>query len=132
MTPKTARQLGIRLDPEQSQRVAAFEAQTGVEGVTLFRNAGLAALTYFEDHKEISFPLRIISIAAGGKDSTTAGKDSTDYRSIPPPVSPGLNQLPALEPVILPTTAHEAEMLRKGAAMRKAARSPRSAKPDRK
>lgn len=111
MSTKTARQLGIRLDPEQSKRVTDFEAQTGVEGVTLFRNAGLAALTYFEEHKEIRFPLRIISI----------GK-ATDYRSIQPPATSILNQTPALEPVILPTTAHEAELLRKGGAMRKAAR----------
>lgn len=77
----------------------------------------------------------VISKASASSLLTTSGKEESfqsDYRSIPPPTTSHLNQTPALEPVILPTTAHEAEMLRKGAAMRKAARSQRTAKPDHK
>lgn len=54
------RNLGIRLDVALTERLEAFERRTGVSGVTLGRNAIEAALTFFEAHGKISFPLVVI------------------------------------------------------------------------
>ena len=52
--------IGGRVDVHTDIRLSRFEANTGVERVTLARNAILAALTYYEETGKISFPLRMI------------------------------------------------------------------------
>lgn len=52
--------IGMRVDQETERRLAHFEQVTGVESVTLARNATIAALDYFETHGRISFPLILI------------------------------------------------------------------------
>lgn len=48
------------MDIHTDIRLSRFEADTGVERVTLARNAILAALIYYEENGKISFPLRMI------------------------------------------------------------------------
>lgn len=57
---KEPRNLGIRLDPELTERLERFEKRTGVTAVTLGRNALAAALDYFESRGKITFPLHVI------------------------------------------------------------------------
>ncbi|MBL9115550.1 MAG: hypothetical protein JNJ83_11140 [Verrucomicrobiaceae bacterium] len=77
MNTKTARNLGIRLDPQTSERLDRFETVTGVPAATLGRNAIQAALDYFATNGYLSFPLTVIP--------------KSDYQ----PPSPELNARPA-------------------------------------
>lgn len=52
--------IGVRVDEEVDERLLHFEAKTGIERVTLARNALLAALNFYEENGKISFPLQII------------------------------------------------------------------------
>ena len=52
--------IGVRVDGEVDERLQHFEANTGIERVTLARNALLAALNFYEKNGKISFPLRVI------------------------------------------------------------------------
>jgi len=52
--------IGIRVDPEVDGRLSVFETSTGIERVTLARNAMLAALDFYEKHGRISFPLHVV------------------------------------------------------------------------
>lgn len=63
MKPKTLKDktLGVRIDADTVQRLEEFQERTGVEPVTLTRNAMLAALDYFEEHGTIVFPIRMVT-----------------------------------------------------------------------
>jgi hypothetical protein len=58
-TMKNARNLGLRLDQTTTDRLAAFESATKIEGVTLARAALEAALDAFQTTGKIAFPLRM-------------------------------------------------------------------------
>lgn len=60
MSTKNARQVGIRFDAAANARLTRFEASTGVEAVTLARNATLACLDFFEQHGYLSFPIVVV------------------------------------------------------------------------
>ena len=76
------RNMGLRLDPILSSTLAEFENSTGVEGTTLARNSLKAALTYWQQHGHISFPL-VLSEASTGTHSTgthSTGTHSTEKK----------------------------------------------------
>lgn len=52
--------IGVRIDEATDLRLSEFEKRTGVERVTLARNAMLAALLYYETTGRISFPLVLV------------------------------------------------------------------------
>lgn len=60
MSTKNARILGIRLDEHDAQRVAKFEQQTHIEGVSLARAALRSALDYYETTGTLTLPLKIV------------------------------------------------------------------------
>jgi hypothetical protein len=60
MSTKNARQVGIRFDAAANARLTRFEQSTGVEAVTLARNATLACLDFFEQHGYLSFPIVVV------------------------------------------------------------------------
>ena len=57
---KKPRNLGVRLDPALTERLARIEQKTGVNGATIARNAIEAALNYFDKHGKLIFPLHIV------------------------------------------------------------------------
>jgi len=59
MTAKT-KVIGVRVDEATDARLAKFERETGVERVTLARNAMIAALDYYDRAGRISFPLVLV------------------------------------------------------------------------
>jgi hypothetical protein len=59
MSTKT-KVIGVRVDQEVDRRLLDFEANTGIERVTLARNALLAALDFYEANGRITFPLQVI------------------------------------------------------------------------
>jgi hypothetical protein len=71
MSTKTARTLSIRLDQTDTQHLADFEDRTGVDGVTLGRNALRACLAYFQAGGTITFPL-VLNPAHSGTDPIPA------------------------------------------------------------
>lgn len=68
---KKTKIIGIRIDEDTDARLEAFERQTGVERVTLARNAMVAALNYYEEAGRISFPL--VLVEPGNLGAATAG-----------------------------------------------------------
>jgi hypothetical protein len=76
MTTKS-KVIGVRVDPATDARLAKFETETGVERVTLARNAMLAALDYYEKRGRISFPLLLIEPTQHPTSSKT-GEDKTN------------------------------------------------------
>lgn len=54
---KNARNLGLRLDQQTTDRLTAFENATKIEGVTLARAALEAALDAYQSTGKIAFPL---------------------------------------------------------------------------
>jgi hypothetical protein len=54
------RNLATRLKGPLKDRVAHFEATTGVEGTTLVTNLLEAAMNYFDEHGSITFPLVVV------------------------------------------------------------------------
>jgi hypothetical protein len=57
---ETARNLATRLKSPLKDKVANFEATTGVEGTTLVTNLLEAAMDYFAEHGSITFPLVVV------------------------------------------------------------------------
>jgi hypothetical protein len=57
MSTKNARTLSIRLDATENENLTKFEETTGIDGVSLGRNALRACLTYFQHGGTITFPL---------------------------------------------------------------------------
>jgi hypothetical protein len=57
MSTKNARTLSIRLDASETENLAKFEQATGIDGVSLGRNALRACLAYFNKGGTITFPL---------------------------------------------------------------------------
>jgi hypothetical protein len=64
MSPKNARTLSIRLDATDTAALADFEDRTGVDGVTLGRNALRACISYFQSGGTITFPLVLLPAAS--------------------------------------------------------------------
>lgn len=60
MNENKTKVIGVRVDVHTDTRLSRFEAETGVERVTLARNAILAALIYYDETGKISFPLRMV------------------------------------------------------------------------
>lgn len=54
---KKTYQLGVRMDEDLLARLRAFEKQTGISSSALARATLESALDYFEEEKEIVFPL---------------------------------------------------------------------------
>lgn len=52
--------IGVRVDEEVNRRLLQFESETGIERVTLARNAMIAALKFYEKNRRISFPLKVV------------------------------------------------------------------------
>lgn len=67
--PTKSKVIGVRVDSETDGRLARFEHDTGVERVTLARNALLAALDYYERKGRISFPLILVEPNRDSSDS---------------------------------------------------------------
>jgi hypothetical protein len=59
MSTKNARTLSIRLDTTDAADLADFEQRTGIDGVTLGRNAIRACIAYFKAGGSIAFPLHL-------------------------------------------------------------------------
>lgn len=53
----TPRQLGVRLDAVDSARLKRMEDATGVEAVSIARNALRAVLDYYEKHGRVVYPI---------------------------------------------------------------------------
>lgn len=68
MSTKNGRTLSLRLDQHETERLAKFEAGTGVDGVTLGRNALKSCLDHFFSGGQISFPFRLVPASAALKD----------------------------------------------------------------
>ncbi|GAA5141295.1 hypothetical protein GCM10023213_25180 [Prosthecobacter algae] len=87
MSKKDARTLGLRLDANDTSRVAKFENETSIEGVSLARAALKAALDCYEENGEISVPLRF-SIAPSKQQAPTVkpGQNAkpVDFSNITP------------------------------------------------
>lgn len=66
MSTKNARTLSIRLDAAETENLAKFEKETGIDGVSLGRNALRACLAYFNEGGTITFPL-VLSPASATK-----------------------------------------------------------------
>jgi hypothetical protein len=71
MSTKNARTLSIRLDATETENLAKFEDTTGIDGVSLGRNALRACLTYFQQGGTITFPLILQPNAQSEKPTTT-------------------------------------------------------------
>jgi hypothetical protein len=71
MSTKNARTLSIRLDATETENLAKFEQATGIDGVSLGRNALRACLTYFQQGGTITFPLVLQPTPQNEKPSTT-------------------------------------------------------------
>jgi hypothetical protein len=74
MSIKNARILGIRLDETDASRVAKFENETSIEGVSLARAALKAALAYYEEVGSINVPIKLV-IASTKPQDRGAGSD---------------------------------------------------------
>lgn len=70
--------IGIRVDQEVDERLLNFEAATGIERVTLARNAMLAALDFFDRNGRVSFPLRVIEVGKAG--TSRSSEEIADLR----------------------------------------------------
>lgn len=57
---KKTYQLGVRMDEDLLARLRRFEEQTGISSSALARATLESALDYFEQEKEIVFPLRCV------------------------------------------------------------------------
>jgi hypothetical protein len=79
--------IGVRVDEGVDQRLLHFEAKTGIERVTLARNALLAALDFYEVNGRITFPLQLIEgpgLSAGARlDSDEIAKLRPQDRGTP-------------------------------------------------
>jgi len=64
MSTTKGRNLGLRLDEADTADLEDFEKGSGIEATTLARNALRACLAYWKQHKKISFPLRLVEVAA--------------------------------------------------------------------
>ena len=64
MSTTKGRNLGLRLDEADTADLNDFEQGSGIEATTLARNALRACLAYWKQHKKISFPLRLVEVAA--------------------------------------------------------------------
>lgn len=60
MSIKNARTLGVRLDEHDTKRLEQFEKATSIEGVSLARASLKASLDYYEQHGEISVPIKLV------------------------------------------------------------------------
>ena len=49
------------MEEKVDERLLRFESETGIERVTLARNALVAALSFYEKHGVISFPLQVVA-----------------------------------------------------------------------
>lgn len=87
MSIKNARILGVRLDAADTERIAKFETETCIEGVSLARAALRAALAYYETHGTLTLPLEVVSKSAPGKTTPASGKESGSTDT-PPPLRP--------------------------------------------
>lgn len=67
MSTTKGRNLGLRLDEQDTRDLEDFERGSGIEATTLARNAVRACLAYWKQHKKISFPLRLVEAAADSK-----------------------------------------------------------------
>ncbi|WP_395739330.1 hypothetical protein [Prosthecobacter sp.] len=61
MSTKNARTLGLRLDAADDARLAKFEEETHIEGVSLARASLKASLSAYEQRGALSLPLVVIS-----------------------------------------------------------------------
>lgn len=85
MSTKNARILGIRLDATDAARVAKFEQDTHIEGVSLARAALKAALSYYEQHGSLALPLRLVEAVAEEPLSPPAEKKVSAASATPEP-----------------------------------------------
>jgi hypothetical protein len=59
MSTKNARTLSIRLDTQDAADLADFEQRTGIDAVSLGRNAIRACIAHFKQGGSIAFPLHL-------------------------------------------------------------------------
>lgn len=64
MSTTKGRNLGLRLDENDTRDLEDFERGSGIEATTLARNALRACLAYWKQHQKISFPLRLVEAAS--------------------------------------------------------------------
>lgn len=78
---KNARNLGLRLDQQTTDRLTAFESATKIEGVTLARAALEAALEAYHRTGQIAFPLRMETAATDHErtDLALLAETTTEY-----------------------------------------------------
>lgn len=91
MSTTKGRNLGLRLDENDTKDLELFERTTGIEATTLARNALRACIAYWKQHGKISFPLRLVEIDQARNytlkemtGSDAAQKAATRLNEIPP------------------------------------------------
>ena len=87
MSTKNARTLSIRLDAADTASLQDFEGRTGIDGVTLGRNALRACIKYFQAGGTITFPLVLRPAVEYGAPEQTPGHQKTTGRKPDKPSS---------------------------------------------